>query len=147
MQNDYAERDKQTVRDFLRFLQERRMDDWIGLWAEDGVNIYPYHSGLLPERLEGKKAIFEVWKGVPDLFDSMHFPIKEMWVDRESRTVIARAESHSIMRGGTGRYDNSYILVFKFDNQGKIKEYLEYFNPITTGVAYGLIKVEKVEKR
>jgi hypothetical protein len=51
------------------------------------------------------------------------------------------------MRGGAGRYDNSYILVFKFDNQGKIKEYLEYFNPITTGVSYGLIKVEKVEKR
>lgn len=141
MQEDFIERDKQNARNFLLFLKERRMEDWRDLWADDGVNIYPYHSGLLPERMVGKEAIFDYWKGVPDLFDSMDFPIQDMWVDRDSRTVIVRMDSHNVMLGGQGRYDNTYILVFKFDQQGKIKEYLEYFNPITTGVTYGLIEV------
>lgn len=121
------------------------MDDWIDLWAEDSVHIYPYNSELVSERIEGKKAIFEWWKGIPDAFDSMDFPIHELWVDQESRTAIARIECHNVMRGGK-RYDNLYIMVFKFDNQGKIKEYLEYFNPITVGVTYGWLKVEKIEQ-
>jgi hypothetical protein len=45
------------------------------------------------------------------------------------------------MTGGQGRYDNTYVCLFTFNDAGKIKDYYEYFNPITTGVTFGLIDV------
>jgi hypothetical protein len=32
---------------------------------------YPSHSDLLPERMTGKQAIFDYWKGAPEMFDSI----------------------------------------------------------------------------
>jgi hypothetical protein len=55
---------EQTVRRLLRLLEEKNVDAWIDLWADDGVNHYPYHSGLFTPR----EAVFEGWRGVPDRF-------------------------------------------------------------------------------
>ncbi len=58
------------------------------------------------------------------------------------QTAIVRCDAHNIMKGSIGRYDNMYVCIFVFNDKGKIKEYYEYFNPITTGVTYGLLRVE-----
>jgi uncharacterized protein len=132
---------EQTIRDFLRLLEEKDVESWIDLWAEDGVNHYPYHSGLFPAEMVGKQAVYDNWKDVPGLFDSLSFPIHGIWVDELRRTAIVRFDSHNVMKGGEKRYDNTYVCIFTFDEDGKIVEYWEYFNPITTGVTYGLIDV------
>ena len=130
-----------TVRAFFRLLEEKDVDSWIELWAEDADHYYPFGAEMFPPHLRGKQAIYDNWKGVPGLFDSLRFPIHEVWVDRDSDTVIARLDSDNVMTGGDRKYQNTYICVFKFDDQGKICEYREYFDPIVTGLTYRLAEV------
>lgn len=57
--------DDQTVRDqtvaliqaYQTLLAERRFDEWIELWADDGVCEFPYAAPGRPSRLCGKDAI------------------------------------------------------------------------------------------
>jgi ketosteroid isomerase-like protein len=130
-----------TVRDFFRCLEEKDMDSWIDLFADDADHYYPFGTEMFPPHLKGKKAIAAQWKGVPDMFDSLRFPIHEVWTDRDSDTVIVRLDGDNVMTGGEGTYRNNYVCVFKFDEEGKIREYREYFDPIIAAATFGLAEV------
>jgi ketosteroid isomerase-like protein len=132
----------QVVKDFLCLLEEKNIPALIDLWADDGINYYPYSSGMSPEKVVGKQAIYETWKGIPELFESLSFSLQDIYTDVTKQTAIVRCDAHNIMKGDTERYDNTYVCIFVFNDKGKIKEYYEYFNPITTGVTYGLLRVE-----
>lgn len=135
-----AERNVATVRSFLRLLEEKDIDGWIELWSGDADHYYPYGGAMFPRHLVGKAAIYERWKDMPQMFDSLSFPIRETWADGD--TVIARFDSDNVMSGAGGRrYRNTYVCIFKFDRAGKLREYHEYFDPIIAGVDYGLAQV------
>jgi ketosteroid isomerase-like protein len=138
---DAVRRNIATVSTYLRLLEEKDIDTWIELWADDAHHYYPFGTEMFPRHLVGKAAIYDNWKGVPELFDSLSFTIHEIWADRFSDTVIARFDSDNVMRGGGRRYQNTYVCVFKFDGEGRIREYREYFDPIVTGTTYGLAEV------
>lgn len=140
------QRNIQNVKNFLRLLEEKDINKWMELWAEVGINYYPYHSGMFPEKMIGKQEIYNNWKGVPEMFDSLRFPIHEIYADQTGNIITIRFDSHNIMKDQKGRYDNTYVCIFEFNEQGKIKEYYEYFNPIITGVTYGMLKVERIDK-
>jgi ketosteroid isomerase-like protein len=137
---DVAPRDRNTaaVSEFLRLLEEGDIPAWMELWAEDADHYYPYGTEVFPAHLVGKAAIHERWKGMPDNFTAMSFPIRETWADGD--TVLARFDSDLVLKGG-GRYRNSYLGIFKFDDEGKLYEYHEYFDPILAGRAFGLLDV------
>ncbi|WP_242882238.1 nuclear transport factor 2 family protein [Actinomadura litoris] len=135
------DRHKATVRTFLRLLEEKDIDSWIELWAEDAEHYYPFGTEMFPPHLHGKQAIYDNWRTVPDLFDSLRFPIHDIWADRDSDTLIARFDSDNVMKGGDRKYQNTYVCIFKFDAHGKICEYWEYFDPIVTGLTYRLAEV------
>jgi ketosteroid isomerase-like protein len=42
-------------------------------------------------------------------------------------------------KGGSGLYENDYFAIFTFDEQGRIVEWIEYYNPITSAKAFGLM--------
>ncbi len=94
----------------------------------------------------GKQEIYNCWKDVPGVFDSLRFPILEMYADETGNIVTIRFDSHNIVKDRKDRYDNTYVCIFKFNDQGKIKEYFEYFNPITAGITWGMLKVERISK-
>jgi ketosteroid isomerase-like protein len=104
-----------------------------------GINYYPYGSRMFPEKMVGKQEVYENWKGVPELYESLSFSIHEIYVDVTKQTAIVRFDTHHIMKGGTRRYDNTLVCIFIYNEEGTIKEYYEYFNSITTGVAHGLL--------
>lgn len=132
----------QVVKNFFRLLEEKNIPALIDLWADDGINSYPYSSGMSPEKVVGKQAIYEIWKGVPEGFEQLSFPIQDIYVDVTKQVAIVRCDSHNILKGGAERYDNTYVCIFVLNDEGKIKEYYEYFNPIFAGVTYGLLRVE-----
>jgi ketosteroid isomerase-like protein len=137
--SDVATRNVETVRTYLRLLEEKDIDAWIRLWAEDADHYYPFGTRMFPAHLAGRAAIYERWKDTPGMFDSLSFPIRETWTDGD--TVIARFDSNNVMKGGAKRYQNTYVCIFKFDDDGRICEYREYFDPIIAGVDYGLAEV------
>lgn len=134
-----ADRNVETVHTFLRLLEEKDIDAWMELWADDADHYYPFGNAMFPRHLAGKTAIYDRWRNTPSMFDRMSFPIRETWVD--GQTVIARFDSKSILRGDGEFYLNNYVGIFKFDSAGKIAEYWEYFDPIVAGTAFGLAAV------
>jgi ketosteroid isomerase-like protein len=127
-----------TVRTFLRLLEEKNIDAWIELWADDADHYYPFGTRMFPAHLTGKAAIHDRWRNMPDAFDSLSFPVRETWAD--GNTVIARFDGDCVMKSGQ-RYQNTYVSVFNFNNAGRIREYWEYFDPILAGTSFGLAEV------
>lgn len=137
-------RNAETVATFLRLLEERNIDDWMELWADDGAQYYPFGTEMFPRHLVGKAAIYDRWKGMPSMFDSLSFPIRETW--EVGDTVLARFDSACVFTGGR-KYLNTYLGIFKFDADGLVREYWEYFDPIVAGVEFGIAAVAYAPQR
>jgi hypothetical protein len=60
-------------RDLLMLTAEQLYGSFVEIRADSCStdSTYPYHSDLLPERMTGKQAIFDYWKGAPEMFDSI----------------------------------------------------------------------------
>lgn len=127
-----------TVRTFLKLLEDGNIDGWIELWADGARHHYPFGTRMFPPLLTGRQAIHDRWKDMPGRFRRLAFPLRELWEDGD--TVIARFDGDLVLADGTP-YRNAYICVFTFDAAGKIAEYREYFDPIVAGVAFGLAEV------
>lgn len=126
-----------ATKDFFLLLEEGDIGKWIDLWAEDGIDKKPYATGMFPEKIVGKKAIYDVWKGITKVFDSISFTIQEFIVDEENRTVVVRSDGKGLMKNGN-LYHNTYIFLFHYDHN-KIKECYEYFNPYVAGKNFGML--------
>jgi ketosteroid isomerase-like protein len=135
-----ARRNIETVRTFLRLLEEGNIGAWIELWAPHADHYYPFGTDMFPAHLNGKPAVYDRWKDTPSMFDSMRFPLGETWVDGD--TVIARFTGECVLKGGGKTYTNDYLAVFAFDSGGLIRRYWEYFDPIRAGVGFGLADVQ-----
>lgn len=129
----------ETVRRFLRLLEEKDVGSWIELWADNADHYYPYGTGMFPGYLSGKGAIYDRWKNTPDMFERFRFPVREIWADGD--TVVARFDADCVLKGSGKRYLNTYVCIFKFDSKGRIREYWEYFDPILAGVGFGLAEI------
>jgi ketosteroid isomerase-like protein len=131
-------RNLESARTFLRLLEEKDIDAWIGLWHQDAVQIYPFGTDMFPARVTGRAAVHAQWSRLPDLFASMRFPIRELWADGD--TVLARFDGELVGSDGAP-YQNTYLSVFHFTDSGELREYWEYFDPIRAGLAFGLAEV------
>ncbi|MFO7668578.1 MAG: nuclear transport factor 2 family protein [Bacteroidales bacterium] len=127
---------KTAASDFFRLLEERDMEKWIDLWAEDGIDRKPYATGMFPEEINGRNAVYDAWKGIAEVFDSVSFPIQEIIVDEESRTVVVRLDGKGVMKN-SNLYQNTYIFLIHYNEDLRIKECFEYFNPYVAGKAFG----------
>jgi hypothetical protein len=138
MENQLRDQLTATTKDFFLLLEEGDISKWIALWAEDGLDKKPYATGMFPEETIGKTSIYDVWKGIFQVFDSVSFPIHELIVDEEKRTVVVRLDGKGLMKNGN-LYQNTYIFLFHYDQNNKIKECYEYFNPFIAGKNFGLL--------
>ncbi|WP_181792804.1 nuclear transport factor 2 family protein [Streptomyces sp. WELS2] len=129
------ERITAAVRDFLACLERKDIDSWIRLWDPAGEQFYPYGTEMFPPHLAGRDAVHERWKSMPDMFETLSFPLLDLWVDGD--TAIARFDGHLVKKDGSV-YRNSYICTFTFTEAGLIRRYREYFDPILAGAAFGL---------
>lgn len=130
---------KEIVRQFFRLLEEENIPAFIELFAEDGQQINPYASGLFPEGAKGKEALSAYWEPVPGNFDGMEFPIQELLATEDPNIIFVRYQGKIKLKGGAGYYENQYYSTFRFDEEGKISEYVEIFNPIVAARGFGLL--------
>jgi len=138
MENQLRDQLTSATKDFFLLLEEADIGKWIELWAEDGIDKKPYATGMFPEETVGKIGIYDDWKGITKIFDSISFLIHEFIVDEEKRTVVVRSDGKGLMKNGN-LYQNTYIFLFHFDQNNKIKECYEYFNPFVAGKKFGVL--------
>src|SRR5687767_9398764 len=63
----------EVIRQFFVRLESFEIGRWLELWHHDGVQVMPFAPRGFPRRLEGRDAIFEQYKGLPERFRSMAF--------------------------------------------------------------------------
>ena len=69
----------------------------------------------------------------------MEFMIEELLGTEDPKTVFVKYQGKIKLKNGAGYYTNQYYSTFKFDDAGKIVEYVEIFNPIVAAQAFGLM--------
>lgn len=59
--------------------------------------------------------------------DGMQFSLGTILASEE--WVVIEAESHAVLRDGTP-YNNQYVFLFRFDSDGRIQEFKEYWDTL-----------------
>ena len=134
-----AEQNKDAVRQFFKALEDKNIDTLVDLFAEEAVHINPYHSGIFPKGANGKAGIRAYWTPTFPNFDVMEFPIEEIYAMENPNMVFVKYKGSIQLKNNAGYYNNDYYSTFKFNDQGKIIEYVEIFNPIEAAKGFGLL--------
>ncbi len=136
---DRAKQNKASVKAFFKALEAEDVNAIVDLFAHNAKHTNPYHSGLFPKGANGKEEIRDYWTPVFPNFDGMTFPIDEIYAMEDPNIVFVKYTGHIKLKHNAGVYSNDYYSTFKFDNDGKITEYVEIFNPIVAARGFGLI--------
>lgn len=116
------------VREFFAALEAMDIPRFLTVWADDGVQEMPYAPSGFPNRLEGKAAIEKQYVSLPTAYASMSFPLSRLVTTDEPGVVVAEFQGSIVLKAG-GQYDNRYVGVFEFRDDGLLARYTEYFDP------------------
>lgn len=139
MKTEIATQNKANTLAFIKALEAMDVNAVVDLFAEDGVHINPYASGIFPEGTNGKEGVRAYWEPVFPNFEAMEFPVDEIYAMEDPSMVFVKFEGKIKLQNDAGWYNNNYYATFKFNKEGKITEYVEIFNPITAARGFGLL--------
>ncbi|TKG89647.1 nuclear transport factor 2 family protein [Puteibacter caeruleilacunae] len=139
MNNEIAERNKANTLAFFKALEDMNTDAVVDLFAEDGIHINPYASGIFPDGTKGHAGIKAYWEPVFPNFEKMEFPIDELYAMEDPTVTFVKYKGKIKLKNDVGWYNNDYYSTFKFNEEGKIIEYVEIFNPIVAAKGFGLL--------
>jgi hypothetical protein len=135
--------DDQAVRDqtvalmqaYQTLITEQRFDEWIELWADDGVCEFPFAAEGRPHRLCGKGEILEYMTqypgrisidGIDDFRVHLGFDPHVMVVEMSIRATTTQ----------TGKPYNQQLVIIGQTKGGKLAHYREYWNPLIWAEAF-----------
>ena len=123
-------RNAQTVRTFLRRLEEKDIAGWGQLWADEGRQDMPYAPSGFPSALVGKARLMQHFSKLPQAMEYMRFQDLLLHLTNDPHVVIAQFRGDIKVANSSKKYDNVYINVFRFRPDGKLRQVVEYFNPL-----------------
>lgn len=129
-----SERNRAVVEEFFASLEAMDVPRFLAVWTEDGVQEMPFSPPGFPRRLEGREAIANQYRSLPESYRGMRFPREILAMEDPARFVVRYTGSIELKAGG--RYDNSYVGLFTL-RDGKVVEFVEYFDPIILRDAFG----------
>lgn len=130
---------KEKVITFLKALEEGNAKTVANLFAVNGVHLNPYSSGLFNDKVEGRDEIEKYWQGPIENFESMEFPVDEIYAMEDESIVFIKFTGNVTLKDNAGLYSNDYYATFKFNSNNEIVEYVEIFNPIVAARGFGLL--------
>ncbi len=139
MNQQIADKNKESVRAFFKALEDENMDALVALFDDDAKHINPYASGIFPEGADGKDGIRNYWTPVFPNFEGMEFPISEIYAMEDPSMVYVKYRGKIKLKNIAGFYENEYYSTFKFSDAGLIEEFVEIFNPIIAARSFGLL--------
>jgi ketosteroid isomerase-like protein len=126
---------REVVEAYFTALETGRFEVLQEIFAEDARQIMPYAFGDFPKSFDGREGIYQQYSTLPNLFSRMSFP-RTIYATENPDVLFVQFRGDIEIRDG-GRYQNDYIGIFQFEN-GLIKEYTEYFNPILVSQAFNV---------
>ncbi len=139
VQND-REAVQTMLQSYLLLFSQQRWDEWIDLWADDGVLEFPFAPAGRRRRYVGKTDILAYMKSVASRMASR---IKTEGVDYFRAHPMLDAAMSGLEMRVKGRiletgapYEQTYISIIKTQG-GKLSLFREYWNPIVSMDAHG----------
>ena len=129
---------KQTVIDFLTALEDKDMDKFVQLWAEDAVQDMPFSPQGFPKRVEGKANLIQHYSAWPEISGQANFTDNLVFHPMQDATMVFAEWHGDVEIIPTGRqYKQRYGGLFHVVD-GKIELFREYYDPIVFKDAFGL---------
>jgi NADPH:quinone reductase-like Zn-dependent oxidoreductase/ketosteroid isomerase-like protein len=91
--------------------------------------IAPYTPGGVPAVVNGRDQLHGFYAGEAAKYTRLRYPDTEIWPLHDPRRAVARWFPHAELVGG-GAYRNENVGFFEFDDDGRIRRFVEYFNPL-----------------
>lgn len=127
-----------AVRAVLTSLEDKDMDAFAELWAEDAVQEMPYSPDGFPKRVEGKAAVIEHYAAWPENSRDADFTSRLVFHPTLDPHVVFAEWEGRVDIVPTGReYRQTYGGLFHVES-GKITLFREYFDPAPFRYAFGL---------
>ena len=119
---------------YQALLLEHRFDEWIELWAEDGICEFPFARPERPRLLQGKAAILSYMTAYPSWFTVEGVDELRVHQGLDPSVVIVemKIKAHAVETGK--RYDQQFVIVAEA-REGKLSHYREYSNPLVSAEA------------
>ena len=137
---------QQVVRTFLTSLEAKDMETFATVWAEDAVQEMPYALEGFPECVKGKENLIKHHAAWPENSGNADFTSQLIVYHMQNSAMIFAEFKGDVDIIPTGRkYKQQYGGLFHIEN-GKIKRFREYFNPMPFKYAFGLDDDETVYK-
>ena len=118
----------QRVRDIMRLADAMRVDELIEHFRDDAVMEVPFAPGRMERRYDGKPAIYEFQRLAADSFSEFSMTVDAIHETVDPNVVIAEHRSDAIVAENGRPYQNRYVTVFEFDDDGKIVCWREYYD-------------------
>lgn len=113
----------------LRLLSAGQIQEWVELFAPDGILAFPYAPEGVPQRLQGRDELLAYMVHFPETFD---VTFADLVFHETISPQLAIAEFRLTGRViPTGKpYEQVCISVLFTDENGKITRYNDYWNPL-----------------
>ena len=129
---------QQVVRDFLTALEEKNMEKFASVWAEDAVQDMPYSPEGFPNRVSGRDNLIKHYAGWPENSGKADFTSQLVFYPMQDPAMVFAEFKGDVDILSTGRkYQQHYGGLFHVEN-GQIKLFREYFNPVPFVYAFGM---------
>jgi ketosteroid isomerase-like protein len=137
MDKEIKNKAEQAFKNHLKYLSDVEIEKWTNLFTEDGVLEFPYAPKDFPTKVEGKQNLYGYMKNFPEHF-KVTFTSLYFHPTANPNLVIAEFESDGVALSTNNRYEQKYISVVTVDDSGKIKRYVDFWNPIAAMEALGV---------
>ena len=128
-----------AIKLFISFIEQKNIPAFLDLFADDAVQYNYFQCGMLPPEIRGKEALKEFWTPIPEKFSEMHFPIETIYPMLDPKFTAVKYHGNAKLKDSKTNYDNEYFALFFFSEDGKIKEYHEYSNPVITAKSFNMV--------
>ncbi len=110
---------------------------WSDLLAEDAIMESPYAAVGMPQRLEGKPAVYNHVKEGMTQMSNLTFTNVRKYPTPDPNVMWAEYHGEAIVPATGRRYQQDYVTRLEIRN-GKIVNFGNYFNPNATMYAFGM---------
>jgi uncharacterized protein len=120
--------------DALDALKQGNVHPWVNMFHDDGVMEFPYAPAGGHGRLDGKAAIAEYLKPYPERISIRRVKRRAVYYCGDVMVAEFACESTALPTGND--FEMNYVAIVTMQD-GKIKHYRDYWNPLVAVQAFG----------
>lgn len=131
MSDTLASAAQHALAEHLRLVSTGRIEEWVKLFAPDGVLEFPYAPNGVPRQVRGHDALLAHMSNFPETFD-VRFVDLVFHETADPSTAIAEFRSTGRALPTGKPYEQTCISVVRTDDAGRITRYVDYWNPLVS---------------